>query len=313
VTRLSRPYNGRLSDAERGGSGRPRTGFEDEIFNTEISDLIRDVDGEGAQPVAAVELSATAASMERSGPKPAAAAPRAVVSTARYVRRRRFPFWILWLLLSLAIAAGGAFALWHHVLEERLTAEPTGVSPGAIGVRIDSVPPGATVWLLLGSSPVETPWLDTGRAHRLRVEHPDHELRVVEVPPSVFPGGPRPRARLHIALAEEPPARGDREDGERGEHGEGGEGGDVAGSGRGRIEVHTDPARALVWLEAGTTPDLEITAAEPWDQRRIRVELEGHEPAVHTIRDRDFGSGGWASVRLRLQAHDPPGDEGGAL
>jgi len=162
--------------------------------------------------------------------------------------------------------------------------------PGEITVT--AAEPDAAVWLLLGSTPVDSLPLSAAMVHELRLEHDGyrpHDLRVTGY--QWKEDGGSLRARVSADLVPGPPpspvppfpqAR---------------EGADPPAGPRGRGVVHieSDPPGARVWLLIGFTPRATISGLEAGQDYQLKVLKEGFRPGFAAVRAEEWflsGPGG---------------------
>ena len=198
------------------------------------------------------------------------------------------------LAISLLLAAGGvAASIYYHGPDGR-PSEPgegallAGFEPAAgpaLGVLdVTSDPPGAAVWLNLGSTPVVSGAVERGRGHWIRVEHDGYEARdlpidageAVAVALVPAQGGATPREPEALPVAGRARAR----------------------SSAARIRVSSQPSAATVWLLVGVTPArIELVAGRPHE---LRLGRDGYLPAFVVIPPERLGARGVANLSASL-------------
>ena len=162
--------------------------------------------------------------------------------------------------------------------------------PGEITVT--AAEPDAAVWLLLGSTPVDSLPLSAAMVHELRLEHEGyqpHDLRVTgyqwkedggslhaRVSAELVPGPPPSPVRAFPSAREgaDPPA-GPR--------------------GRGVVHVESDPPGARVWLLIGFTPRATISGLAAGQDYQLKVLKDGFRPGFAAVRAEEWflsGPGG---------------------
>jgi serine/threonine-protein kinase len=151
-------------------------------------------------------------------------------------------------------------------------------------VVVDSDPPQAAVWMLLGSTPMDSLPLSSASIYELRVEQQgfksadvvvtpgrwtgdgDSMRAVVRVPLEAAPAGYEPGA----APAEPPPAEA------------------AAKSGKGQIHIDSEPPGAQVWLLVGFTPSVHVQNLAADRDYQFKVALDGYAPNFAVVKAADF-------------------------
>jgi hypothetical protein len=176
--------------------------------------------------------------------------------------------------------------------EKDALARHQAAQPVPVELSIISGEPDAAVWLLLGSTPLDSLPMSAAMVHELRLERDGHrpaDVRVTgyqwkedggalraTVTATLARGGPRaPVPAFPPAVAGAAPPPGPR--------------------GRGVVHVDSDPPGAQVWLLIGFTPRATIAGLEAGRDYQVKVLKDGFRPGTAAVRSEEWylsGPGG---------------------